>query len=190
MRRFVLVGLLTLVSVAAHAQTFTLPVNIGGSGSAKAADVGADLQAIATAINALMARASKLEGNIVAADLAGTYALNGLQNEIGGANTTGAHVGASTFYGIVTLTSDGNATFSNARAGTQVNLGSMPFQSQPAAGNGPTSGVFQWTYANGVLSALGGSFSVAAGGRLMIRTSSNDFSDDGTSVLLILSRLK
>jgi len=84
----------------------------------------------------------------------------------------------------MTLTADGNGTFTNAQTGVTLNLNTGLVGPLPDTNGGGIT----WSYANGVFSALGGTFSVTSGGRLMIRTSSN--ASDGTNVLLMLSRLQ
>jgi hypothetical protein len=50
--------------------------------SAQAQNPGATVESLANDLAALTARVAKLEGQIVAADLVGTYALRGIQLEL------------------------------------------------------------------------------------------------------------
>src|SRR6202043_2571670 len=52
--------------------------------SAQAQTSGATVDSLASDLAALTARVAKLEGQIVAADLVGTYALHGIQVELSG----------------------------------------------------------------------------------------------------------
>ena len=124
--------------------------------------------ALIAAINDLSARVSKLEGNIVAADLVGTYTLNQFQTELGGV-TTSERVAVYTGGGTVTLATDGSLTISgNRELGHQLNL---------AAGNLVAIDRLQvsdivtgWAYVGGKVevSGLSLSFAVANGGRLLV----------------------
>lgn len=76
--RKLLTGILLLgLSAAVFAQT-TVPTRFISGTPAKAAEVNANFQALATAIDNLALRINRLEGVVSAADLAGTYALAGL----------------------------------------------------------------------------------------------------------------
>jgi hypothetical protein len=72
--RNLLTGILLLgLSAAVFAGT-TVPYIFAPTTTAKAAEVNADFQALATVIDSLSSRISRLEGTITAADMAGTYA--------------------------------------------------------------------------------------------------------------------
>jgi hypothetical protein len=55
--------------------------------SAQAQNSGATVDSLASDLAALTARVTKLEGQIVAADLVGTYAIHGIQVELSGGNS-------------------------------------------------------------------------------------------------------
>lgn len=137
---------------------------------------------IAARMAALEARVAKLEGQITAADLAGTYRVVGSQLDLDGTNP--AAIQSMAISGTVTLA--GNFTGSSNVTGNGINL---------VLGNPPSelpiqfldTGNFNWTYANGTLSALGISFNVGAGGRVLTYSA---LDDDNVVVLLILTRLQ
>src|SRR5437588_12907732 len=69
------------------------------------------IQSLASDLAALTERVAKLEGQIVAADLVGTYALNGFQIELSGGAGRPAQVASYVFAGTVTLNADGSVSF-------------------------------------------------------------------------------
>ena len=179
--RIALAIVLCLASVGVSAQV-SVPNTFAAGTPARAADVNANFQALVTAINAIGTRVAKLEGQITAADLVGTYTLHQLQTELGGG--TSERVAVYTGGGTVTLAANGTGTISgNIELGHQLNLpaGTLTPINRPQA----TSN-FTWTYAGGAISALGGSLSVVAGGRLLVFTGVNPA--DGTNVILLLTR--
>ena len=120
MRKPLIALSLSLAASWAAAQV-TLPYTFKAGTPAKAAEVNADLQALATAVNGLNARVQKLEGAITAADLVGTYAVNQFQIEIG--SNPGARVAAYTGKGTLTLAANGTAFIKgNTETGSQLNL--------------------------------------------------------------------
>src|SRR5262249_10005552 len=148
---------------------------------------GATVDSLASDLAALTARVAKLEGQITADDLAGTYALNAIQMELGGGSSP--RVSSYVFAGTAILSADGTGTFtSSGEKGNTLSIGPnssvSPFMSPNSAG-----GTFNitWTYANGVLTAPGiPPLAVAVGGRMLIGASANN--SDGTNVLLIFTR--
>jgi len=166
---------------------------------AKAADVNANFQALATAIDTLTARVDKLDGTtaVTMADLAGTYVINGLQTEVfkdGG--TPGGWIRNYTYQGTLTLAADGNLTLSNTETGTLFKLGvsgdMIPniSASPPAVSSYslPSNDSLTWSLSGGSLTMLGATFAIVSGGRLLIQSSSNSAGFNGTSVLLLLTR--
>ena len=150
---------------------------------------GPTVESLASDLAALTARVAKLEGQIVAADLVGTYAIHGIQNELS-ASGGPAQISSYVFLGTVTLAADGTASLNfTQQNGNTLVLGPQssvqPFQ---GSGNPPTN--IDWTYADGAVAILGGSvsLSVAAGGRVLVGASANH--SDGTNVLLIFTRLQ
>src|ERR1700731_3125903 len=72
---------------------------------------GPTVQSLASDLAALTARVAKLEGQIVAADLVGPYALRGFQIELGGGAGRPAQVSSYVFSATVTLNADGTVSF-------------------------------------------------------------------------------
>src|SRR2546423_13776396 len=72
------------------------------------------VQSLASDLAALADRVAKLEGKIVAADLVGTYALNGFQIELSGAAGRTPQVSSYVFAATVTLNADGTASFTGS----------------------------------------------------------------------------
>ncbi|WP_157263480.1 hypothetical protein [Azohydromonas aeria] len=174
---------LSLAASWAAAQV-TLPYTFKPGMPAKAAEINADLQALATAINGLNARVQKLEGTITAADLAGTYAVNQFQTEIGG--NPGARVAAYTGRGTLTLAANGTGTLKgNTEVGSQLNLPSL---SRSTRNHPQPQESFKWSYASGALTIWGMPATVVAGGRLLVITTAG--TDDGTNAIVLLTRLK
>ena len=166
----------------ANAQV-TVPFTFAPSTAARAAEVNANFQALATAIDNLAARVSKLEGQITPADIAGVYGWRGLQ--IGLIN--GGMVETISYTGTVTLAPNG--TFSGTLTGRGFDL--------PAGGNrvlhntdDNVSGTWTLSGSNTVTLSLGDdalSFLSAARGQVLV-FSNNDNSPDGSLVLLMLVR--
>ena len=172
---------------------FCAPVLIFAAISAalpvRAQSSSATIDSLASDLAALTARVAKLQGQITAADLAGTYALNAIQMELGGGSP--ARVSSYVFVGTAILSADGTGTFmSSGEKGNTLSISPnssvSPFMSPNSAG-GTSS--FTWTYANGVLTSAGiPSLAVAVGGRILIGASANN--SDGANVLLIFTRLQ
>lgn len=160
----------------------TVPNTFTAGAPARAADVNANFQALVTAVNSLGSRISKLEGQIAASDLVGTYAVNQFQSELGGGASE--RVAIYTGGGTVNLAANGTGTISgNTELGHQLNLpgGTLATINRPQA-----SSNFTWSWSSGTVTAFGSTFSVVAGGRLLITTSTNPA--DGTNVILLLTR--
>lgn len=153
-------------------------------------------------IAALAARVARLEGNIAAADLAGTYSVIGFGTTMHGARVNppeSASITTDTFRATLTLTADGNG---------QIGLpGSCEGSTlTPATGamNGETCEVageataVTWVYADGVATITFLSdgdqlpFNVALGGRFLIVAFSPFHPGDPSSnhELIIATRLK
>jgi hypothetical protein len=155
--------------------------------SAQAQNPGATVESLASDLAALTARVAKLEGQIVAADLVGTYAVHGIQVELSGGNS--AQVSSYVFVGTAVLAADGTASLTATESGNTLFIGSSSSVS-PFMGSGGGTMTTTWTYADGTVTTPGGapSLVVAAGGRILIGSSANP--SDGTNVLLILTRLQ
>jgi hypothetical protein len=159
--------------------------------SAQAQNPGATVDSLAGDLAALTARVSKLEGQIVAADLVGTYAIHGIQVELSGGNS--AQVSSYVIVGTVVLAADGTGSLTTAApSGNTLSIGSPSSVSPFMGSGGGGTSTATWTYADGTLTLTlaGGAvpLAVPAGGRIMIGSSANP--SDGTNVLLILTRLQ
>ncbi|MEA2161883.1 MAG: hypothetical protein QOK37_10 [Thermoanaerobaculia bacterium] len=152
------------------------------------AAAGESPKSVAADLEALTARVAKLEGQIVSADLVGTYALNGFQNELNANNQGRPSVSSYVYGGTLTLAADGTASLSTPQNGNVLFLGTQPSR-QAVQSNDPPF-LSTWSYANGNVTVQGLPFalSVAAGGRVMIAATANH--SDGTDVLVILTRLQ
>ena len=166
---------------------------------------GGAIQSLANDIAALSARVAKLEGNIVASDLAGTYSLVGLDTSM-----TGAHLPTSPAT-IITLGFRASLTLNAPPVGSAGGTGSISaiacegsrltqgVWSVTAAGDCSESGSdVTWTYAGGVLTVTFLSdgdeipFVVGLGGRFAIQAYAPFHASDPSSdqFLFILTRLK
>ena len=181
------------------AQVVLVPYTFTAGSPAKAAEVNANFQALTNAIigdaqasiielERLRSRVSKLEGQIVASDLAGRYTINQFQTELGGGLLS--RVAVYTGGGYVQLFGNGTGTINgNTELGFQLNL---PLTQTTGGYLGAISRAnpqfaFDWTLSDAsTITAMNGTFSIVAGGRLLIRTSTNPA--DGTSVILLLTR--
>jgi hypothetical protein len=158
--------------------------------SAQAQNPAATIESLASDLAALTARVAKLEGQIVAADLVGTYALRAIQLELSGGAGRPAQVSSYVIVGTVTLNADGTVAISASPAGGNT----LSFTNPPSVsifqGSGNGGGITTWTYTDGSVTLVGGvpPLSVAAGGRVLVGVGTNP--DDGTDVLLILTRLQ
>jgi hypothetical protein len=179
--------LVLLACATATAQTQVPNTFLPGT-PAKAADVNANFQALATAINALAARVDKLEGKIVQADLAGSYTLQSFQSEFNGGDF--GRVANYVNTGTVTFNADGTGSYAATEAGSRLFIAldaNAKLKGTSSTYVNPTeTATFTWTYANNVITALGGTLTVVAGGKLLIRTSTNP--TDFTQVLLLLTK--
>jgi hypothetical protein len=120
--RYSFVGLLLLVfSSTVLAQT-TVPFIFppGPAAGARFSEVNANFQALATAIDALTARVSKLERPLTAADVAGTYAFISLEVETGTGTTSMVHHAIGN--GSATLNDDGTFSLSATDNSSHLNL--------------------------------------------------------------------
>ena len=173
----------TILVGAASAQV-SVPNTFSAGTPARAADVNANFQTLVNAINDLSSRVSRLEGQVTVADLAGTYAIHQFQTELGGGTSQRVAVYTSNG-GTATLAPDGTGAVSTiAVQGYQLNL---PAGSRIPRSSTDPSGTLTWSLSGGKVNLFGDKFSIADGGRLLIRTSANTV--DGTNVLLLLVRI-
>jgi len=147
---------LVLASLPAYAQ--------GG----KPGGAGETIASLTAKLTALTDRVAKLEGQIVATDLAGEYRVTGF---IAGGNATNPpSVGIGVIYGTATLFADGTGSGHTTLQGTSLVL-SNPAQALPIFGE--DTEVVTWTYADATLTATNPNsgevsvFNVAVGGRVM-----------------------
>jgi hypothetical protein len=169
------------------------------------------LRSLAREVRALTARVTtlendvaKLNGQITADELVGTYTVTSFETEMSvGLMTTpgpsfGLNVapstGVSVFVGTATLAADGTLSLSLTQTGNTLAYdtivqGVPAWNLVPGSHSGVETGT--WTYANGTVTFGGASLSVAAGGRLLIfANSSNPNPSHGNSQLVILTRLQ
>ena len=155
--------------------------------SVQAQNSNPTVDSLASDLAALSARVAKLEGQITATDLVGTYALRGFQIELGGGNP--AHVSSYVYVGTAVLAADGTATLTWSPAkGNTLTLGASPSVAPFKDADGGGNITSTWTYANGIVTISGfPPLAVAQPGRIAISASANN--SDGTDVFLILMRL-
>jgi hypothetical protein len=161
---------------------------------------GGAIQELASELSALTARVAKLEGNIVASDLAGTYSLMAFDTSLKGLRAgppfVNASINTSVLRGTLTLNADGTgSTSAGTCEGSTLTLsGAMSgFDCSESGDPGVT-----WTYADGVITItfLGDGdqlpFNVALGGRFLMVAFSPFHPEDPSSdhVLIIATRLK
>jgi len=181
---------LTLISFPAYAQ------RPGGSGET--------IASLTAKLTALTDRVGKLEGNIVAADLAGTYAVTLIETSMTalhvGPPVVNATISTSSIRAALTLNADGTgntsagSTFGGCE-GSTLTQGTWAMSGFDCSG--PPTDV-TWTYADGVITITflddGDQipFNVGVGGRLLIQAFSPFHPSDPSSdhVLVIATRLK
>jgi hypothetical protein len=166
------------------AQT-TVPYNFSAGSPAKAGEVNANFQALATAINALSARLDKAEGKLTAADIVGTYRFQSLQPQIG----TGPYVRFDTYDGTLAFRADGTLSFNLDSTGTQLSItggSANPVTGTLRGTSGSDTGSATWSLSGTTLSMGPQRFYVADGGRLMVHASTNP--SDSTTKLILLIR--
>jgi hypothetical protein len=171
----------------ALAQT-TVPHIFTAGTPARAADVNANFQALAAAIDALAARANKLEGGAVTeADVVGTYRLSFLQI---GIDHEAAGIGATE-----AISYDGTWTFAADHTFTSTFIGRRNDSTGPSPDDGTIAGT--WSLAdNNLTGTITGQtpmvFHCASGCRVIFGTtwgSSSGPGDEGYNNLAILARV-
>ena len=184
----VLANTTVIVGAQGGAADFTVALN----GPPHGADVIVDVVGYyyAGAIDSLSERVSKLEGNITAADLVGTYRISGKQTELhGGAGSTA--VASYVFQGTIQLAANGTFTITPTLpdSGNTLRLYTSPPSVVDFVGaGGGDAGT--WSYSNGAVTigGVGGPvLDVAAAGKVLVGVSFGH--DDRTDVLFVLSRL-
>ena len=177
----VLVTILAFAPVQAEAQ----PPAGGGAAS----NVSARLAA-------LEAKVAKLEGNITAADLVGTYRAASLTTDLDGLDDgTSATVTMFAFGGTLTLAANNTGTVvqgGGTSGAIQLRQGTPWTDSAQLIPAEPPVAI-TWSYANGVLHISDGSVNldldliVGAGGRILTWAG---LSDDNTADIIIVTRLQ
>jgi len=162
-----------------NAQT-TVPFTFSAGSPARASEVNGNFQALVNAINGLTARVAKLEGQITAADLEGSYTLEGLQIGL----ITNDKVETISYTGTLILAA--NRTYSLTVVGNGFDL-PIPGTRVQHQDIGTLSGAWSLT-ANSV--ALTGDVTAqlvhAAGGRVLVNSAFGN--SDGSTNLFIFVR--
>jgi hypothetical protein len=157
-------------------------------------------QGLAAQIADLQARVAKLEGNIVASDLAGTYSVTLLSTTMTalrpGTPVVNATINTAAGRGTITLNANGTGTLSGLTCeGSTLIQGSWAMHGFDCSE--PSDSV-TWTYANGVITITFLSdgdeipFTVALGGRLFMMAFAPFHPSDPSSdqFMLIATRLR
>jgi len=161
-----------------------LPVYAQGNGNGGQGGTAAQLQALTARVAALEAAVSKLQGNITAADLVGTY--NFVDFDLKLLDGVPPSITHELVQGTLTLNADGSASISVTGTGHRLTPGSPLFLLNESG----TQSLGAWTYDNGTVSTEGGfSFTVGAGGRVLVAGDSKVTSAGGSDVIIILTRL-
>jgi len=163
----------------------TLQANISSEAAARAAadttlatNISSEASSRAAADTALDARVDKLEGNITATDLEGTYNLymvaTALELNGSGGNTITSYV----VTGTMTFAAGGTGQVANTVAAGRLLTERLPGQTwlgSGASASGAFDGSFSWVYNNGVVTVTNGDnpgdindYTVAAGGQVMV----------------------
>src|SRR5437870_1604006 len=90
--------------------------------SAQGQNPSPTVDSLASDLAALTARVAKLEGQIQAADLVGTYVLSAIQVELHGVGNS-ASVSSYVYTGTVVLAADGTATLNGSETGNTLSIG-------------------------------------------------------------------
>jgi|SRR5690348_5082636 len=181
--------------VVALVVTVTVPARAQGHGQPPP-----NAQDLVAQLADLQARVAKLEGNIGASDLAGTYAVTGLSTTMTalhvGPPVVNATINTSALAATLTVNPDGTGTVSSTMCeGSTLIQGTWSMRGldcrEPAS-------AFTWQYANGVITISFTDtnedlpFSVALGGRFLILAFAPFHPSDPSSdqTLLIATRLR
>ena len=171
-------------ALPASAQT-TVPYSFSAGSPAKAGEVNANFQALATAINALSTRLDKAEGKLTAADLVGTYRFQSLQPEIG----TGPYVAFAVFDGTLTVKADGTYSLQFSSKGLQLDIqggngNPLTGAVKSMSGSGVDGG--SWSLSGTVVTLDGTEKLYAAdGGRLLVGTTFDTSTNTANLTLLV-----
>ena len=200
-RRFVTLAFVAYSTIAVAAPV-TVPNTFTAGTPAKAADVNANFQALVTAINTLSARVDKLDGTtaITAADVVGTYTMNGLMVQVfkgpqaaGTPGVTYDTAGSGAVSGTVTINADGTGSVSPI----SINFSQMDMPEydpmNPASVANVTSGIttapgenFTWTLTgNTITSSTGMSMRLQPGAQVIAGTKTD--ATNGLNVVFVLT---
>jgi hypothetical protein len=159
-------------------------------------------QQLASQLAALQARVSKLEGNITANDLAGTYSLMVLGTSMTalrpGSPVVNATISTSAIRATLTLNADGTGSASSVTCeGSTLTQGPWSMTGGDCGSSESATDV-TWTYADGVITVTFVTdneaipLNVAAGGRLLVNAFAPFHPSDPSSdqLLFIATRLK
>jgi hypothetical protein len=160
-----------LVAVAMGFVPASAAVPARGQNPTPVPPVSRELAVLRAQVAALSRRVAKLEGQIVAADLVGTYQIWVVQTELIGGNP--ARISTQTTAGTIVLAADGTGSASLRSSGVTLIQGS-PWSQEPIDDSGEET--FTWTYADGTVEFSDGArVSVAAGGRVLVYVSQDNF---------------
>ena len=167
-----------------------------GQGQGQGEPIGQAIQTLTSDIADLKARVAKLEGDILEADLVGTYKGWVFENNLfaitPGTPVIPATIESSTEAGTITLGANGSITGNMHELGNALIQGSWTIA--PVNGTHDLgSRNWTWTYANGEIKVMQGTdtiftFGVAAGGRLLVAVTRN--SGVNNTELILLTRFK
>jgi hypothetical protein len=155
---------------------------------AQVAALAAGVTALQGQVNTLQRQVAKVQGNITAADLVGTYNLIGFDLKLtdGTFDQVTPSITHEVLQGTITLNADGSTSLSMTGAGHRVALGSPLFFLNESG-----TGIGTWTYDNGTVSLSDvGELRVAAGGRVLVGGDSRLTSAGGSDMIAILTRLQ
>src|SRR4051812_47052246 len=167
---------------------------------------GGAIQQVAADLAALTARIAKLEGGIVAADLAGTYSMTVVDTSMrgfrAGPPAEEARITTSVLKARVTLNADGTANVApqtgNTSPACEASTLALPSGAMHGFDCSESAADATWTYVDGVLTITFPdedeqiALTVAAGGRFLMTAFAPFHPEDRSSnqVLFILTRLK
>jgi len=189
-RSLIIPVFLIVFSTATVAAT-AVPYSFTAGTAAKASEVNADFQAMATAIDTLATRVAKLEGQITASDLVGTYVSDSFSVRLNINGGTGGVTDVRVYKATLTLVADGTGTItSNTEKGAMLEIASpSPATLTPVNASIPLQS-FTWHLSGSsmIIDTWLMTFSIVSGGRLLIGTSNDTISGDVTSTVWLLTR--
>lgn len=158
---------------------------------AQVATLQADDAAAKANVATLQTAVSKLDGDITAADLVGTYSAAGFQTELDpfvASGPTPAMISSSSYAASFTFNADGTGSFQGIQSGWTLVTGSGSVNAD--SGTGPPKD-YTWTYSSGIvtLTLTGGEqeqLIVGAGGRVLFNAATGT---DHTTSLFVATRL-